>query len=287
MLLRWLALHHSGPLAFINARDCEKGVLAAISAMIQDFSGANGNGIEQYGPLRELIFTRDLALVIDGLNEVSVTTRAQIMEFCRDMPRAAIAIGTQPLDWIPPDTAQWLELQPLDRDRIERFLNHLAYLMPADRPIRGEAFCSVAKEWLVEHLERSKTPEELAFAQLLLSNPFDLTFAADLLSRDQRPYPGALIEQAYELTKAAYERRHKRAFPEARFAALAYERRLSDRNDLQEEEVRNEIASLTEYRLLRRWEDVQDAKPHVEWRFRHDRVMNFFLACTPNNATKC
>ncbi len=279
MLLRWLALRHAGPLAFVHARDCEKGVLAAISAMIHEFAGGNGADLERHGPLRELIFTRDLALVIDGLNEVSVTTRTQIVEFCREMPRAAIAIATQPLDWVPPDTAQWLELQPLDRGQIEQFLNHLADVLPAERPVRGDDFQRVAAGWLIDQLEHTKTAEELAFAQLLLSNPFDLTFAADLLSRGQQPQPGALIGQAYDLAKELYERRHKRDFPEARFTALAYERRLADRNDIEEDECHDEVGPLTEYRLLRRWEDLREGKPHAEWRFRHDRVMNFFLYC--------
>jgi len=277
MLLRWLASRHRGPLAFVNARDCEAGVPTALAAMIHDFGAGEAPDAERLRLLRNLIYTRDLAVLIDGLNEVSVTTRETILAFCRDLPKAAIAVATQPLDWTPPDSARWLEILPLDRHRIGAFLDHRAGQLPADRPVRGAAFEAAAKSWLAASLDGLATKEERGSALLLLSNPFDLTFAADLLSRGKRPTIGELIEQAFDLAAADYEVLHKRPFPERRMAALAFARRLADRNDIQQDEARDEVGPLTTYRLLRSWEDSRDGKRHVEWRFRHDRVWNFFL----------
>ena len=53
--------------------------------------------------------------------------------------------------------------------------------------------------FLSRALEEAPSEEEARAASLILSNPFDLTFAADLLAQGQMPSATTLINEAFRL----------------------------------------------------------------------------------------
>ena len=105
--------------AYLNARSCDRGVEPAIVERVRNFeSAAFFNG---------LIYAGDLAVVIDGLNEVSPEVRAQIVAFANRIGQANVIIATQPIEGIggarsPLTLAVPYELLPLARDDIAAFL---------------------------------------------------------------------------------------------------------------------------------------------------------------------
>jgi hypothetical protein len=64
----------------------------------------------------------------------------------------------------------------------------------------------------------------------MLSNPFDLTFAAELLARGRMPSPTALVDEAFRLADERYRAIAKVAFPLEAFGQHAVKMRLEDRN---------------------------------------------------------
>ena len=89
--VRVLAKRSPRNIAFFNARHCDKGVMEAI---VRRAKGVQGTDF-----FRSLIYTRDLAVIIDGLNEVSAEVRAMIVEFANDFPKADILMATQPIEF--------------------------------------------------------------------------------------------------------------------------------------------------------------------------------------------
>jgi hypothetical protein len=118
--LRLLASQTHRTLVFLNARGCEKvGVPEAIRRKAGEVQG------EEF--FKSLIATRDLAVIIDALNEVNADIRANIVAFVNDFPKADILVATQPIESIgtdrsPFETARNFYLRPLADEDIARFL---------------------------------------------------------------------------------------------------------------------------------------------------------------------
>jgi hypothetical protein len=189
--LRWLAGRSKRPVAFLAARDCAAGVHVLIARIIRD--------VQETAFVRSMVYTGALIVIVDGLNEVSADTREKIGAFARDMSKGNVLIGTQPIEWMPPPGACIIDLLPLSREEAERFLLSRPIGADEKQKIRGTAYAEGVLAFLHRALDEAPSKEDRRAAELVLSNPFDLTFAADLLAQGSKPSAVALIDEAFRL----------------------------------------------------------------------------------------
>lgn len=275
MYLRFLAKRSKQILVYLNARSCNEGILKAILSRTKEVQSSHF--------FKSLIYTRDLAIIIDGLNEVSADIRAGIVSFANDFPEANLLIATQPIESIGSDRSPFsrataYELRPLDRSEVESFLVTRPSRNAPGAVVSGAAFDETARRFITNQLDNAPTPEEKEAARIILSNPMDLTYAAELLAIGETPRPTDMIGQAFRLACSHYESYAKRSFPKLAFARKVVELRVEDRNWIYADEFANEQAALREYRLMvPRAARGKDGSEAVNLLFRHDKVMDFFM----------
>ncbi len=276
LFLRRVAKRSYRPLVFLYARACVDGVPEAIVQATR--------GVQDPRFFEAMIYTGSLAVIIDGLNEVSAEARGKILEFVKRNARDGnILVSTQPLEWgdkdgPPVPGARILELQPLARGAMEDFLLSRPAGARAERKVHGTAYQGAVREFLRTTLDEAPSPDEGAAAQIVLSNPMDLTYASELISAGLMPRPDEMVGQAFELARRHYVEIAKREFPTSQFAKRVVDLRLADRNWLETGDFANEQASLETYRLLVRADILdEDGRAESRLRFRHDKVMDFFL----------
>jgi hypothetical protein len=273
--LRVLAKHSRRTIAFLNARSCDKGVEEAIVQRVIGFQSADF--------FRALIYSRDLAVIIDGLNEVTAEARAGIVAFANRPGGADLLISTQPIEGIGTDRSPFVratsyELQALPRQDIAAFLKSRPARKDAASRVHMDAYDRAVDRLLSETLDDAPTDEERQAAELILSNPMDLTYASELIALGQMPQPSQMIDQAFRLARARYRGIYDRDFPTLAFAHKAVELRKEDRNWLKADEFLNEQATLQDLKLLvprPMLETVE--KPVTVLRFRHDKVMDVLM----------
>jgi hypothetical protein len=274
--LRWFTARSTRPVAFLVARDCAAGVDVVIARLIHD--------IQETSFVRSLVHTRALVVVVDGLNEVSADTREKITAFAREMSKGDVFIGTQPIEWTPPPGARIVDLLPLDYGEAKRFLLSRPVGADVSQNVHGSAYADAVDEFLRRALIDAPTDEDRKAATMVLSNPFDLTFAADLLVQGAKPSATALIDEAFRLAdegavgEPGYRDVAGQPFPSTRFGRLATEMRLEDRNWFKPEEFAAELPCLLQRRLLVRRAVSGPSGVEERIQFRHDRVWDFFIA---------
>ncbi len=347
MFLRHLANNSQRLFVYLPAQKCDKGVLEAIYAKLR-------GQVDDTKFLKNLIYNRALDICIDGLNEVTADTRAKVSQFAESFFGGNIMMTTQPLDWVPPSTAKKYELQPLQREQIERFLlsrglgtgdwglgtgdwgtgngemgngeggmgngemgngeggmengeesrgsrgaeeaeeekqilhtqptTDLNSLPPLPLPpspfTPSPSYAQACTNYLAEAFNEQQSPEDLAAAKRILSNPMDLTLVALMLSQGQQPNLFRLQEQQYQLMSAEYQREWHQVFPLRRFSQAVYQMRLNDETIIPAEEFQRELTSLEDekYKMVisRQWEN-DEGEAEKRWYFRHDKIMEFFL----------
>ncbi len=271
------ALVASAPrhVAFLPARRIAEagGPLEALARKLQ-------GPARDFGFIRSLLHVNALDVVIDGLNEVDAQTRHGIVSFVEDQPRANIIIATQPIAWTPPraGVTRRYELMPLDADQIEQFLISRRPRVAEDAtdeldyPARCREFIADAIGPAVDHQSRRR-------ALVTLSNPMDLTLAAELIALGASPTPGRLVEQQLAQLVAWFTRTHGRPFPVAEVAEHAFAQRLRDDNRI--DLAADVVDALLRFRLAvpaPAASGGSDAGDAVDARFRHDRITEFFIA---------
>ncbi|BAY30016.1 HEAT repeat-containing PBS lyase [Nostoc carneum NIES-2107] len=345
MFLRHLANNSQRLFVYLPAQKCDKGVLEAIYAKLR-------GQVDDTKFLKNLIYNQALDICIDGLNEVTADTRAKVSQFAESFFGGNIIMTTQPLDWVPPSTAKKYELQPLQREQIERFLlsrglgtgdwglgigenvgcvtpqanapseadvpsdasgalelssithptqNDVGCVTPqANAPSETDVpsdasgalglssithptqskYAQACTTYLAEAFNEQQSPEDLAAAKRILSNPMDLTLVALMLSQGQQPNLFRLQEQQYQLMSAEYQREWHQVFPLRRFSQAVYQMRLNDQTIIPAEEFQRELTSLEDekYKMVisRQWENDKGEAEKI-WYFRHDKIMEFFL----------
>ncbi len=289
MFLRHLVNNSQRIFVYLPAQKCDKGVIEAIYAKLRA-------QVDDTKFLKNLIYSGALDICIDGLNEVTADTRAKISQFAEGYFRGNMIMTTQPLEWIPPSTAKKYELQPLQREQIQQFLLSRHWGLARDAMINqnsvetrliasvqsGESFQyeQACSNYLAEAFNEQQSPEDLAAAKRILSNPMDLTLVALMLSQGQQPNLFRLQEQQYQLMAAEYLREWQHEFPLSRFSQAVYQMRLNDESTIPAEEFQPELTSLEDekYKMVisRQWEDDK-GKAQKNWYFRHDKIMEFFL----------
>ena len=274
--LRWVAANTTKPVAFLPARDCREGVDAAIARIIR--------GVQEKEFVRSLIYAGALRVIVDGLNEVSADTREQIRSFAFMMAKGNVMIGTQPIEWKLPENARVLDLLPLDRSEAERFLLSRPVGSNPAQAVNGEDYARAVTAFLQRALDEAPSEDERSTAELVLSNPFDLSFAADLLAQGQMPLATALIDEAFNLADhgspgvPGYRSVTGQPFPLVRFGNQALAMRIEDRNWFKSDEFPAEMPSLLERKLVVRRAVYNTEKDGERIQFRHDRVWDFFIA---------
>ncbi|WP_158554678.1 HEAT repeat domain-containing protein [Methylovirgula sp. 4M-Z18] len=269
-LLRTMAAQTSRPVAFLHARDCADGVDAAICHIIQN--------VQETGFIRGLVHTRSLFVIVDGLNEVSADTREKIGAFAREMSKGDVIVATQPIEWRPPPNARTLELLPLNRAEATDFIESRPVGSDSNQPCHGQDFKVAAQAFVSRALDNAPSQIEREASMLILSNPFDLTFAAELVARGIKPSATMLIDEAFRLATQNYQEVAKIPFPLRAFGRHAVKMRSEDRNWLNPDEFVAEAPFLLAQRLLvsRALQSAQGIENRLL--FRHDRVWDFFIA---------
>ncbi len=276
MFLRYLVKTSKRIIVYLPARKCEKGVIEAIQNKL--------HGQAQDAQfLKNLIYSGAIDICIDGLNEVTADTRAQIKQFVESYFRGNIIITTQPLEWEPPSTAKTYYLQPLQQSQIQQFLYSREPHLPHDAKIKGSDYQKNCDRYLDKSLNTPQTPEELTAVKRILSNPMDLTLIALMLSQGEHPDLFHLQEQQYNLMAEEYERFWKQDFPLKQFSEAVYQMRVNDESALPDDEFYNELLCMEDekYKMVvsRQWQDC-NGEAQKEWYFRHDKIMDYFIVQT-------
>ena len=283
--LRVLANRSRRTIVFLNARSCEKGVEEAI---VQRASGFQSSEF-----FRALIYSGDLVVIIDGLNEVSADVRAGIVAFANRAGGADLLIATQPIEGIGTDRSPFTratvyELLPLAREDISGFLKSRPARSILSNAVHTEDYDRAVDRLLADALdsappdERQRAAElilqEERAAELILSNPMDLTYASELVALGQMPRPSQMVEQAFGLARERYRATYDRDFPTLPFARKAVDLRREDRNWLKPDEFATEQGVLGDFRLIvsRSMNETADREVTV-LRFRHDKVMDVLM----------
>src|SRR5207245_65365 len=123
--------------------------------------------------LQSLVYSGGIDVAIDGLNEVSPDTRAQVSSFVEHYFRANVIVGTQPIEWTPPKTAKLYALQRLTQEQIRAFLLSRKAILPEDAVRKGGEYERACNIYLrVFDSERDADAQENTLR--MLSNPMDL-----------------------------------------------------------------------------------------------------------------
>jgi len=207
---------------FLDARDCKNGVYKALSSLVEGI-------VKEEGFLKTLIHTRDLAVVIDGVNEVSLETRASIAEFAKSHLKADIILATQPMLWEAPPGLKQLTISPLSEADLEAFLLCMKDNLPAEAVVTGNAYADAIRSFVEEIRNRPMNDDTRIRDLTILSNPIDLTLVSELLAANERPHPQRLDEQIFERARETWGMVNPdRPFPDIAFFEYCYTQRKSD-----------------------------------------------------------
>jgi len=272
MFLRYVIANSKRVVVFLPANKCGNGVVEGIREKLA-------------GPASDLVFLRSLIysgamdICIDGLNEVSPTTVANIQSFFSTNSSANIILATQPFDWTPPSGIERLTLLPLKTERIEEFLASREPTLDRSGPVRGDAYKAACATFLATAFNAQKPGEDLQWTKRVLSNPMDLSVVVQMVANGKVPNLFSLQEQQYELAAEEYRRTHGgQEFPLKRFSESVFQMRLDDQRELPPDKSIAEQPALKKYRLIvpRVFSDDKGAMV-TRWYFRHDKVVDFFL----------
>ncbi|OJH39566.1 hypothetical protein BON30_18910 [Cystobacter ferrugineus] len=274
MLIKYL-LRHSKPLAvFLPAERCKDGVLEAIQAKLEGYARDSSF-------LQSIIYSGALDIYIDGLNEVNASTRARIVHFVERNFHGNILLATQRMEWTPPTTARLYVLQPLSEARVSDFLASRAPLLGEKAQLRGARYHEACERFVQRALSPEQPEESRVAMREVLSNPMDLTVVAQMLAAGHSPDLFRLRQQQYELMASDYLEVNLTEFPLKELAEESFTMRLKDQTSLSEERFGKELLRLESFKMVvrRQWKGA-DGEDHREWRFRHDKLQEFFIAQT-------
>jgi hypothetical protein len=242
-----------------------------------------------------LIHAGGLDICIDGLNEVSADARAAVASFAQAGTRSNVLISTQPIRWSRPAGARLLRLQPLRPEQRLAFLKSREPILPPGAPVRGRCFMARAEAFIHE-METTTTRliEEQVARERALSNPMDLTTIAIILANGGTPNLLNLQRTVYLQAAARYSDDNQGAdFPLTAFTEHVYQLRCNATGGerelivLRDRRFEAECDALADYRLLLRTEELDaQGKSAPAWRFRHDKVLDFFLYLAVTNHHK-
>jgi hypothetical protein len=177
-------------------------------------------------------------------------------------------------------------MQPLQIDQIEAYLISREPFLPQTAPVRGAAYQQACRQFLTESLGASaqQSIAEQEKAQIVLSNPLELSLAALILASGKPLDLWNLREQQYKYVAEDYRETWHKEFPLRSFADAVYQLWLNEktRRSLPAADFPNEVKCLADEKfrmaVSRQWQDKDG--DHEEWSFRHDKIAEYFIAQT-------
>jgi hypothetical protein len=272
MFLRVLVGKTQVPITYLRADSCEAGVLEAIQLKLK------GKASDQ-DFIKSIIYSGGLIVVIDGLNEVSTETRERIRNFAVLFPRANILLASQPMLWKRPPRARILSLLPLGEAKIQRFLQSRYPSLDSRAAMSKEEYDTRCSEYLYQRVGNAPTEEDRRAALLELSNPMDLTTAADIIATGTPLTRANLQEQQFEQMSKEYSRvASGQSFPLRQFAESVYQNTLQDVTALDDEHFFSEIQIMVDSKMVLEQHSRNTRGEEVrKWVFRHEKIRDFFL----------
>lgn len=272
MFVRQLVKKVKDPVVYLPAGDCECGVLELIQIRLK---GKASDG----SFLKSIIWSGGLRIVIDGLNEVTVETREKIRSFLNDFPKAHVLLTTQPLLWKRPAKVKALRLLRLSDDRILRFLESRYSCFGPSAVLTESEYTEKCRQYIADVFGSAQSEEDRSVARLVLSNPMDLSTAAQILASGDRPTLSNLQQQQFD--RMSYEFKDKNTgqnFPVRQFSESVYERLLRDELALDSDQFFAAIQIMIMHKMaLVQSHSEADGSSKQKWVFRHDKIRDFFL----------
>ena len=258
--------------AYFPAENCDHGVFELIQLKLKGKAGDEAF-------LRSIIWSGGLSIVIDGLNEVTVETREKIRRFLDDFPKANVLLATQPLHWKRPPKANVYRILPLTDDRIQSFLESRYPTFTPPVALIENDYKDKCREYLQNILGNDQSEEDRSAARLVLSNPMDLTTAAQILVAGETPTLKNLQKQQFDTVDHYFRDTHPgQLFPLKQFSENVYQRLLLDEITLDSSQFFEPIQALSAHKMVLAQNEVDaDGKPVRKWVFRHDKIRDFFL----------
>jgi HEAT repeat protein len=267
MFLRKLveqAVNQGRVIAFLPAEECADGVLEALQKRLE-------GPAKDAAFLRDLIYAGVLDVCIDGLNQVSPEQRGKIVDFMDRFVHGNVIVTTQPIAWRTPKLARIIHLEPLFENQILAFMESRAVCPNSIH--MGDKFLTACRKWLAN----IKTSDNASIRKIL-SNPLDLTVAAELIATGKQPDILDMQGQQYHMMSAQYREECGKDFPLERVAEAAYEMRLKGKQEFPVKAFQLEARYLATHRLLLCRQSANGAGSTLEWWvFRHDKFLEFFV----------
>ncbi|MEO0457040.1 MAG: PBS lyase, partial [Cyanobacteria bacterium P01_A01_bin.114] len=212
--------------------------------------------------------------------EVTADTRAKITSFVERYFKGNIVMTTQPLEWLPPSTADFFALQPLNQNQMAEFLiSRYSSLVETD--CDASVYQRTCENYVSKMLSPSLKEEESTAIRHTLSNPMDLTLIAQMLSHNEMPDLFRLQEQQYQIMATDYQVKNLHSFPLCSFSEAVYQMRSNDQEIIQSAQFWNELCCLERYKMVlgRQSRDIE-GNPIKVWSFRHDKIEDYFIVQT-------
>ncbi len=284
MFVKYLLRNSDRVSVYLPAEKCSKGIMEAIKAKLPDL-------VKDTNYLKKLIYAGAIDICIDGLNEVNAEVRANVIKFVEHYPHGNIIIVTQPIEWKSPSTAKTYIIQPLRHDQIKKFLTgRLKQIVPNGINISDSDYEHKCNTYLDKALNNNQHEELLESAQRILSNPMDLTIVAQLLSLGKQPELFDLQKQQYIIMAEDYCRIHAgKTFPIDEFSERIYQMCIDNDINLPKNYYPDEIRCMQHknFKMTIIYQSInKDGSSTKEWRFRHEKIKEYFILHTFLNNKK-
>jgi hypothetical protein len=262
------------------AQTKDKDVIQAIQEMLLG-AAADANF------LQSLIYSGEIDICIDGLNEVNTETRSKISNFVGRF-KGNIILTTQPLrrsfssmpDWVTPLSAETYKLQPLREAQIKEFL--LSRPLSPEAKLQKNDYEDACSNYLSQWLGESQSSEKRDAYRSILSNPIDLVTVSEMLAENKAPDLFSLQKQLYKAVAEDYkEREQGRDFPLEEISKAAYQMRLEEMDILPKKKFDSAIATMQHRKMVISQQSKDSEREDIEdWRFRHEKIADFFIVHT-------
>ena len=137
-------------------------------------------------------------------------------------------------------------------------------------------------EFLNRSLTTRQTEDEARTIRNVLSNPMDLTIAAELIASGNRVDVHGLMQQYYDHMADDYRRRYHADFPLANFSEWVNQRCITNETRLtrtKQADFTRELEHLEHHKMVVPVPAPQNGQAtEKSWEFRHDKIREYFLA---------
>lgn len=193
----------------LRAAECKEGVIRCIERVLELR--------HTDGFVDSLLYGGAIELFLDGLNEATPATVAEIASFCSRARHVRVYLTSQPMRWAYPAQARVWRLLPLTPAQLQDFL-----LSQWEVVQRGDLAKEAYEARVAAFLNERPFEQREVREQEVLRNRYDLAFVAYLLARGLSPNLHSLRQQVVDDVARTYaEAVPGGEFPLAALGALA------------------------------------------------------------------